>query len=202
MRLGHPPRGERRVDAEAGVEEACGHGFGEVGGDSLRGGSVGCGELRDLEEELVRFLEVVRGDGFRALEEESEEMETFLVLFLSLDLFFSLSQRLRRVCVRYGGGHRLWRRWRVLPFLLLNRRRRRRFWLLLLLLLCYRRRKIVVLRFKRWRRRWSLGGRRVKKHEGTESVLEKSTEVWVTREDDVSNVLDKLRDGDGGRGVD
>lgn len=132
--LGHPAGREGGVDAEAGVEEASGHGFGEVGGDALRGGSVGSGELRDLEEELVGFLEVVSGDGFGALEEESEEVQAFLVLFLSFDLFFSLSQRLRRVC---GGGHGLGRWWRVFSFLQLNRRRRRRrrrFGLLLLLL--------------------------------------------------------------------
>lgn len=195
VRLRHPPRRQRRVDAEAGVEQAGGHGFGEVSGDSLRGRSVGSGELRDLEEELVGFFEVIGGDSFGALEEESEEMQTFFVLLLTLDLFFSLSQRLRRGRGRGGGGgHGLRRRWRVLPFLLLNRRRRRcrRLRLLLLLLL------LMVERLKRLRRRRRVGGggRRIKKHERAESVLEESAEVRVAREDDVSNVLDELRDGD------
>lgn len=35
------------------------------------------------------------------------------------------------------------------------------------------------------------------KNERTESVLEESAEVRVAREDDVSDVLEKLRDGDG-----
>lgn len=38
--------------------------------------------------------------------------------------------------------------------------------------------------------------RRIKKHERSESVFKKSTEIRVTREDNVSNVLDKLRDRD------
>lgn len=191
--LRHPPRRQRRVDAEAGVEQAGGHGFGEVSGDSLRGRSVGSGELRDLEEELVGFFEIIGGDSFGALEEESEEMQTFFVLLLTLDLFFSLSQRLRRGRGR-GGGHGLRRRWRVLPFLLLNRRRCRRLRLLLLLLLLL----LMVERLKRLRRRRRVGGggRRIKKHERAESVLEESSEVRVAREDDVSNVLDELRDGD------
>lgn len=193
VRLRHPPRRQRRVDAEAGVEQAGGHGFGEVSGDSLRGRSVGSGELRDLEEELVGFFEVIGGDSFGALEEESEEMQTFFVLLLTLDLFFSLSQGLRRGRGGGGGGgHSLRRRrWSVLPFLLLNlrRRRSRRFRLLLLL---------MVERLKRRLRRRSVGGggRRIKKHERAESVLEESAEVRVAREDDVSNVLDELRDGD------
>lgn len=199
VRLRHPARRQGRVDAEAGVEQARGHGFGEVSGDALRGRSVGSGELRDLEEELVGFLEVVRGDSFGALEEESEEMQTFFVLFLTLDLFFPLSQGLRRGRGGGGGGgHSLRRRrWSVLPFLLLNlrRRRSRRFRLLLLL---------MVERLKRRLRRRSVGGggRRIKKHERAESVLEESAEVRVAREDDVSNVLDELRDGDRSRGVD
>ena len=193
MRLRHPARRQGRVDAEAGVEQASGHGFGEVSGDALRGRSVGSGELRDLEEELVRFLEVVRGDSFGALEEESEEMQTFFVLFLTLDLFFPLSQGLRRGRGGGGGGHSLRRRrWSVLPFLLLNLRRRRRSRRLRLLLL------LMVERLKRRLRRRSVGGgrRRIKKHERTESVFKKSAEVRVAREDDVSNVLDELRDGD------
>lgn len=199
VRLRHPPRRQRRVDAEAGVEQAGGHGFGEVSGDSLRGRSVGSGELRDLEEELVGFFEVIGGDSFGALEEESEEMQAFFVLLLTLDLFFSLSQRLRRGRGGGGGGgHSLRRRrWSVLPFLLLNlrRRRSRRFRLLLLL---------MVERLKRRLRRRSVGGggRRIKKHERAESVFKKSAEVRVAREDDVSNVLDELRDGDRSRGVD
>lgn len=56
----------------------------------------------------------------------------------------------------------------------------------------------MVERLKRLRRRRRVGGggRRIKKHERAESVLEESAEVRVAREDDVSNVLDELRDGD------
>lgn len=62
----------------------------------------------------------------------------------------------------------------------------------------------MVERLKRRLRRRSVGGggRRIKKHERAESVFKKSAEVRVAREDDVSNVLDELRDGDRSRGVD
>lgn len=52
----------------------------------------------------------------------------------------------------------------------------------------------MVLRDGVERRRRVGGRRRIEKHERAESVLEKSAEVRVTREDDVSDVLDKLRD--------
>ena len=41
-------RQERRVEAEARADEAHRHGLGEVGGDPLRGGAKGGGELGDL----------------------------------------------------------------------------------------------------------------------------------------------------------
>jgi hypothetical protein len=84
--------------------------------------------------------------------------------------------------------------------LLLNRRRRRLMLLLLLLvllLLLWRRRIVgdLIERFESLRRRVR-GRGRIKEHERSEPVFKKSTEIWVTREDNVSNVLDKLRNRD------
>lgn len=73
----------------------------------------------------------------------------------------------------------------------------------MLLLMMLRRRRVVGDLIE-WRlrdgvellKRRRVGGGRIEKHERSESVFEKSAEIWVTREDDVSNVLDKLRDRD------
>ena len=179
------PRRQRRVDAQAGGHEARRHGLREVGRHAVRRGAERRGQLRDLQQAPVRVVEVVRVHGLRALQQEGEQVEPFLVPLPTPLLLLPL----------LGGLGRLrWRR-RVVGLLVLLRRRRtvllcgmkrRRWW--------WSGRERGDVRSgvqERWMQRRGVGGG----EEGAEAELEEGGETGVAGVDDLADVVDELRHG-------